>query len=174
MNPIRLCLVTIFVSLGGLALESSLAAIGLPLAFVPELPLVMVLFVSFYESSPLGALLAFVAGLIVDISGGQLLGPWAGSFVLCFGMLSLVSDRVFIESNFSLMTFSGAFVIVSHVLFLLISFDPLSQLSSEWLILLGKAVATAVLAPLVFPLIAHLLSFSRVEAMRVRGRSSYR
>ena len=173
MDPVRLFIVAVILSLLGLSLQGGLVALGLPVALVPDFVLLFVLFVSFYKSTSYGAFLAFLCGIIVDISSAQLIGPWAGSYVLCFGLVALLSDRIFIESGFSLGVIAISLSLFSQLIFLLISVDPINQLWTEWSIFVGKAFATAFVAPLFFPLIERVLSFSRVDSLRERNRSGY-
>ena len=173
MDRLRLFLVAIFVSLGGLSLEGALIAMGIPLSLVPELVLIFVIFISFYETSAYGAFLAFLCGLMVDVSSGQLLGPWAGAYVLSFGAVSLISDRIFVESGLSLLSVAIFMTLFSHAVFLLIAVDPISQLLSGWIVLVGKSLTTAFVAPLFFPLLRRVLWLSKSDAIRVgkRGRA---
>ncbi|MCB0329424.1 MAG: rod shape-determining protein MreD [Bdellovibrionales bacterium] len=173
MNGVRLLLVAVFVSILGLSIGSGLIAIGLPRAFVPEFALLYVVFISFYVASSYGTFLAFLCGLIVDISSGQLLGPWAGAFVLSYGAVSLISDRIYVESGFSLVFVTILLTLFSHTVYLLISVDPLTQLFSDWMVIVGKSFTTAFIAPLFFPLLRWMLSYSQVDSIRARGGSVY-
>jgi rod shape-determining protein MreD len=149
-----------------IVIQSVLVASGAPVWLIPDFVILLVLFLGFYEISPLGALVAFCVGLILDISGGALLGPWAGAYVLSFGMLTMVSEHVFAESKLSLFPIAFFFVIIAHILFLLPAFDPLGQLATDWPRLLGKALITAILAPVVFKLLSILIVPARIEIRR--------
>ncbi|MCI5065530.1 rod shape-determining protein MreD [bacterium] len=168
-HPLRLLLVTFFVGGLSLGIEGLLLQIGVPLALVPEFVLLFVIFLSFYVASSYGVFLAFLCGFLVDMSSGGLLGPWAGSYVICFGAVSLISDRIYVESGFSLVFISVVLTLLSQIIYLLISIDPFSQLFSEWLSLCGRAMSTAVMAPLFFPFLRKLFSYSRGDS--IRGRS---
>ncbi len=173
MNKVRLFFVSICFPLIGVALQSFLVRMGLHTSLVPDLVFIFVLFLSFYELSVFGALLVFLVGLIVDLSGGMLLGPWAGAYIICFGMLSLVSDRIFVESPVSLFALTAAFVSVSHFLFLFIAFDPLGQLGTEWLNLFGKALCSAFFAPLVFSFLRRIFRGAKGD-LPLSARTNYR
>jgi rod shape-determining protein MreD len=169
MGRIRTFLVAFFVSLLALGFEGGLVALGVPVACIPELVLVFVIFLSFYEVSSYGAFIAFFCGIIVDISTGGLIGPWAGAYVLSYGVVSLISDRIYIESGLSLVAVAVFMTLFSHVVTLLISMDPLTQLASGWIVILGKSACTACIAPLFFPLLRRLLSYSQADSLRARS-----
>lgn len=163
MTQLRLFLVAIFVSTIALVIESVLLAIGLPVELIPELVLVFVVYLSFFQTNSYGALLAFMCGLMIDMSSGHLLGPWAGAYVLAFGVISIISDRIFVESSISLSTVAALLTLLTHVIYLLISMDSFSELYSAGMLLFGKALCTALVTPLFFPLLRRVLRFSQGE-----------
>ena len=59
----------------------------------------VLVYLAFYEVSTFGAALAFLLGLQLDVSSAKLLGPWAGSFVLVYGFLGPLSQRIFIDTR---------------------------------------------------------------------------
>lgn len=166
MRKIRNLLVALLYISFSLILQSVLVGMGLPLWLIPDLVVLLILFIGFYEVSFTGLFMAFFAGLIVDISGGIYVGPWAGAYVLAFGGLALIAEHVFAESKLSLYPITFTFVVLTHILFLLPAFDPLGQISTDWFRLLGKAFVTALLAPIVFKLFNIILSPAKVEMRR--------
>jgi len=120
---------------------------------VPNLFLVLVCFLAFYEVSVLGAVLAFVLGLELDIASNLLLGPWAASFIAVYGMLSSISQRVFVESVVAVFLGVLCSCILATFIYLVIVFQfqpTVGNLLSYSLTLMVEALLTAVLAPLIF------------------------
>ncbi len=120
---------------------------------VPNLILILVVYLAFYEANPFGALLAFLLGFEFDLLSGVRLGPWAGSFVLLFGLLSCFAQRIFVESLLAtavVVFFSS--LVVSLVYFLCTyELHPLSSSRGGYILI--EALLTAVLAPIVFKLL---------------------
>jgi|GEM_PF-1440065 len=168
MNHIRLVLTAICMSVIALVIESVLLPIGLPVELVPEIVLIFVMYLSFFQTNAFGAFLAFLCGLLVDMSSGHLLGPWAGAYVLAFGLVAIISDRVFVESRTSLSVIAGVLTLLTHIAYLLISMDPFSHILDASVLLIGKAITTAFVAPLFFPLIRRMLGFSLGEKGKIR------
>ena len=66
-----------------------------PNIIVPNFILIMVICLGFNLVTPGAATLAFSLGLVFDLYSGVLLGPWAGTFVLVYVILSLLSQRLY-------------------------------------------------------------------------------
>ena len=81
------------------ALQGSLLHIGLPVSLVPQLVVVLVVSLAFSEVSVFGCVMTFVLGLLMDFSSAMLVGPWAGALVVVYGVLAVLSHRLFIESG---------------------------------------------------------------------------
>lgn len=147
----RKILLTIALAVIGVFIQGTLLGSILPAAFVPNIVLTLALFFPFYEVSALGAALAFLVGLILDIYSATMLGPWAGTASVLFGFLTLLSRGVFIESY--LAAFVSVFVatILGNVLYLVLvnQFGPSSSDIFSWKLLLNSVV-TAAIAPFVF------------------------
>lgn len=141
-----------------------------PQMVVPNFFIILVVFLSFHEGSTLGALLAFLLGLELDLYGAQVLGPWAGAFCLLFAVLATISQRIFVESGPAVVF--GVFVssVFAHMVQWLLRF----QLSAMTLGLFGtviiEALFTALLAPWGFAVLKRLL-IERNELQYGRLRS---
>ena len=154
MNKLRSVFLVLILSLVAIFAQGTLLKLFAPSAtIVPNLLLLVVGFFAFYEVSIFGSILAFGMGLVLDLSSGVLLGPWAAAFVSVYGMLSALSQRLFVESflaSFVALFFSS--LLASFVyLVLMLQFQPaLSQrLSLSWLMLV-EAFMTGILAPAAF------------------------
>lgn len=126
---------------------------------VPNLMLAIVAFLAFHEVSPYGALLSFLIGIQFDLASGVLLGPWAAAFVAVYGFLSVISQRMFVESSFSIVVAVFFSALVSHLVYMAL----LYQFSSHEVTLfvfsarmMSEAILSAVCAPLIFKLLMML------------------
>lgn len=94
--------------------------------------------------------MAFVLGLLLDMSSGVLLGPWAGSYVVVYALFAFLSQRLFVESAVVAMSVVAIATVLAEVVFLLLAFEYQSVTREDLLMLGGQAVASALVAPLVF------------------------
>ncbi|NMC63092.1 MAG: rod shape-determining protein MreD [SAR324 cluster bacterium] len=114
-------MIGLVVTLIALILQSTLLKFFLPSQFIPNICLIFVLFLAFYEVSIVGAVLTFLVGLLFDVNSGVLLGPWSAAFSATFCVLSLLSRRIFLDSFLasSLLAFaSGVFATAIYLGFL--------------------------------------------------------
>ncbi|WKZ57417.1 MAG: rod shape-determining protein MreD [Bdellovibrionota bacterium] len=115
----------------------------------PNLLLGLVIFLAFHEATPLSAFLVFGLGLIMDLAGGLILGPWAGAYCLVFAAIASVSQRVFIESYAST-AFAAFFAsLLTSTLVLMLTGVLTTRGWSSLTTLLSEACLTALLAPMV-------------------------
>ena len=127
-----------------------------PSLIIPNLILIIVVYLAFYEPTPLGSVLVFLLGIEFDLSSAKLLGPWAGAFILVFLLFSLLSQRLFVESVLAaiVVTFiaclaaSGAYVLLAR------EFNPAGSHSITNALV--EAFFTAICAPLVLRLLRKL------------------
>jgi rod shape-determining protein MreD len=138
---------------GGListALQGVLLHLGVPPYLLPQLVVLLIVYLSFTEVSVFGSFLAFALGLILDFSSAILVGPWAGAMVAVYGVLALLSQRLFIDSSIvAIVTTFGA-VLFGNILYMLLAYE---YRLVEWGYVgqaFGEAFVTALLAPLVF------------------------
>ncbi len=164
--PLLLSLVAIFI-------QGSLLRYLLPDFAIPNLLLIMVVFLGFFEISPIGAILAFSIGLLLDLSSGVLIGPSAGSYTLIFGVLAALSTRLFVESGFAVAVTVFICSIFGNLTYLLLvsQFSPSAGQSLG--VLFGEAFTSALLAPLIFILLKRILTPKRERSstrLGPRGR----
>ena len=160
---------TLFISVVALVAQGSARHLGLPEAAVPQFLVVVLVSLAFSEANVFGSVMAFVLGLLLDFSSAVLIGPWAGAFVVVFGVLALLSPRLFIESGVAAMIISGLAVIAANLLF--------SVLGAEYPIItweypqriIGQAVVTAICAPALLGVISRR---SRKKAGLFVGRGT--
>lgn len=124
-----------------------------PQLVAPNLMALLLVWVAFHDVSSSGALLAFLLGLELDFSSGMLLGPWAGAYVIIFGLLVLGSRRIFIESGLvvCLAVFSAVLLstLLYHVTLVLVYGTARFELGVVSTALI-EAGLSAALAPLLF------------------------
>lgn len=133
-----------------LILQGVLHQIGVPAWFVPQGVLVCVVFLALYEFSLAGVVVAFVLGLLLDMSSGVLLGPWAGSYVIVYALFAFLSQRLFVESAVVAMSVVAMATVLAEVVFLLLAFEYQAVTREDVVMLGGQALASALVAPLVF------------------------
>jgi rod shape-determining protein MreD len=132
-----------------IALQGILGHLGLADRFIPQFLVIFVVYLSFAEANSFGCVTSFVVGLLLDLCSAVLLGPWAGSFVVIFCVLSLLSRRLFIDSWLAAMVITFGSVACANVLFSLFG-DEYPVLTWEYpQRVLGQALATALVAPIV-------------------------
>lgn len=152
-----------------LLLQSAVHHFGLPEWLVPQGVLVCVVFLAFYEFSLAGVVLAFLLGLLLDLSSGVLLGPWAGAYLVVYTMFAFLSQRLFVESAAVAMSVVAVATVLAGTVFLLLAFEYQSVTREDLLMLGGQAVASALLAPVVFRVLSRAWRRAHVAAP---GRAS--
>ncbi len=124
----------------------------LPNMVAPNLTVIILVYLAFFEASALGAFLSFMLGLELDLCSAGLLGPWAGVYALTFLLLYITSRRIFVESFLVLMvaTFVASFTTtIFHHCFIMIV--------REKTILEAGVVSDAMLEGVITALIAPFL-----------------
>lgn len=150
-------LVVLLMGLAAIALQGTLLKSLLPEYLMPNLILIIVVFLGLHEVSIFGLLLVFALGLLLDLSSGVLLGPWSGAFVVVFLLLALLAQHIFLDSLLTIVL--GVFFasLVSDVIYLILiyKFQPATQqvASSS---LLG-ALTTVLAGPPLFGALRRLI-----------------
>ena len=123
----------------------------------PNFLIMITVFLAFYEISVLGATLAFVLGLLLDMaSGGVLLGPSAAALVVVYIALASLTQRIFVESFLTIAVAVVTSAAVARLVYavLIYEFQPKeSVLSGGLSVFAVEGVLSALLAPLVFGLL---------------------
>jgi rod shape-determining protein MreD len=147
---------SLFVLVIGLALvtaQSLLHRVGVPEWLLPQGLIACVVYLAFFESSMTGALLAFSCGLLLDLTTATVLGPWAGAYVLAYALLSFMSPRLFVESTLVTMVVTALTSVLTGAIYLFLAFEYQSLSREDVGMLLGQAVASALVAPMVMSLL---------------------
>lgn len=137
-------------------LQSTFLKYILPEHAVPDFCLLFVVFLAFNEGSAFGAVLAFLVGLLFDLSSGLIIGPWSASFSAGYALLSLLSRRVFLDSlpaAFLVVLMTAIFCNAIYV-GLLFEFRPGGIDVISFLL---ESLSTAIFAPFVMRFLTFLL-----------------
>lgn len=160
--PLLLALVGIFI-------QGSLLRYLLPDFAIPNLLLILVVFLGFFEISPIGAILAFLIGAFLDLSSGVLLGPSAGSYTLIFGALAALSTRLFVESGFAVAVTVFLCSIFGNLVYLLLVSQFSPSAGRSFGLLFGEAFTSALLAPVIFIFLKRILTPKRERSSNRLG-----
>ncbi len=151
MSGFRKAVTIVVVTLLAVFLQAAVFGTFFPRWMVPNLCLVVVVFLGIFETTILGAVLAFIVGLALDLSSGQLIGPWSGSFVTVFGVLTQFGRRLFVDSTVSIaIIVFAASVFGSIVYVFLLSQFRVSMGDIFSLTLFGSSCMAALSSPIVF------------------------
>jgi cell shape-determining protein MreD len=99
--------------------------------------------------------MTFALGLIMDFSSAMLVGPWAGALIVVYGVLAVLSHRLFIESGVAAMIITFLSVVAANVLFSLFGAEYPSMNWEYPMQVFGQAVVTSSLAPLALSLLSR-------------------
>lgn len=127
-----------------------------PGAAAPNLIVILMVFLSFYDGRPTDALLAFLLGLMLDLGSLNLLGPWAGAYVAVFGVLVLFSRRIFIESPlvvFLTVFFAAVCCDFAQLGVLSLAYDGRAFTPAALSLAVWEGLLSGALAPFLFPLL---------------------
>jgi rod shape-determining protein MreD len=116
----------------------------------PNLLCILVVFVALHEPTAAGAFLAFFVGTLFDLASGSVIGPWAGAFVLVFGLLSAVTQQLFVQSILTVVAAVFFSSVLGTLSYQLLSFEMVSPSHRSFWGVLVEATVTAAIAPLVF------------------------
>lgn len=137
-----------------------------PQLVVPGLVLILVLYLAFYETNIFGTFLVFGLGLLLDMCGGILIGPWAGSFVFVYGVTAFISQRIFAESFVALVVTSFVASLVSNFIYAALTVQVMHSHFNQYWIFLVEALLTAVVCPFIFSFLKIVLQSREVRSAR--------
>ena len=151
-------------------LQGTILRAILPGWLIPNLIVLGAVFLGFYEGTIFGALLCFMLGLQLDLAGAQLLGPWAGALVVVFGLVSSMQTRIFVDSPLAASITVFACSLVASGVYLIISYQFQKSILEVASFSVAEGLITALLAPLLFPLLRYLLRIGEVVRRRAPVR----
>ncbi len=160
MSDVRWILVVVLYSLIAFFLQGTLLQIFLPIYLIPHFSLLLVVFLAFYEVSSRGAFLTFLCGLLVDIAAGGVIGPSAAAMLIVYGVLAVISDRIFVESGLASFTVTFASVVLYQLAYLALVTSLRPSLYDTLFVALGQGFVTGLLAPKFFYFFLRKLKFA--------------
>ena len=154
MNPVRKYICFLVIGFLGIFIQGTLLKSVAPESMmVPNLALVLVVFLAFYDVTISAVILAFLLGMEMDFATGLLVGPWAASFVAVYGIVSSISQRVFVDSPVavSLAVFFSNLLATFIYLAFMFQFTPapMNPISLSFGMIV-ESLFSAVLAPVIF------------------------
>ncbi len=161
MIPLRLIAAALLYSLVAVFLQGAFFAYILPEGFIPNLLIIFVMFLAFYEVSVSGAILTFIVGIIYDLSGGTLIGPWAGSFVAVYFAFAILSRHLFIDSPLSAAVAALAASFGSNLVYWMLAVDSQNSATRTIGLLLSEGFVTALCAPILFVLLKRITDITQ-------------
>jgi rod shape-determining protein MreD len=126
---------------------------------------VCVVFLAFHEFSIVGVVLAFVLGLMLDMSSGIALGPWAGSYTLVYAVFAFLSQRLFVESKLVAMVVVITATLLAGGVFLALAYEYQKLSQDDLLTLGGQGVTSALITPAVFGVLSRIWRRSRLHGL---------
>jgi len=164
MKQVKSLALFFFFILSCLLLQTTVLRFVLPDLFVPNLLVILVVYLSFYRATPFAAVLAFILGLVLDFSSGLVLGPWAASFVIVFCILAILSDRIFVESKLAalLMVFLAA--IAADVLYFSLSIEFSLSYGQMLKSALASGLLTSICAWPILPFLRSIFGKNKTRA----------
>ena len=144
-------------TLGSIFFQASVLHYLSPALIIPNFVFLIAVALSLYEVTPLGAVLVFLVGLLFDLCTGVLVGPSAGAFVFIFGILAVLSSRMFVDSWFPLMVTVFVASLVSNLVYGLLVYQFAPVISRSFSAVFVEALFSSLLAPAVIPLIRGII-----------------
>ncbi len=170
---IRVTCIALVAGLMGLFVQATLIHSAFPAAIAPDFILVLVVLLALRERSLPFLFLAFLLGILSDFASGQFLGLNSAGMVVAFGLVGVISTRVYAERSLAIafITFvcSIAKSAVCFVMLMIyISADVVT--SSLWRVVFIEALLSALAAPILLYLLSLGVRSSRAKGARKSGR----
>jgi rod shape-determining protein MreD len=160
-NLVRTVILAALLSLAIIAVNVSFLSRLIPVTYLPNLFVVLVIIVTLAHNNWIGVICIFIIGLFADISSGLLVGPWAAGFLLVYVVLSALADRVFVESLFSRFVVCGLCSALASLAFFALSLQVLPSIEDSLQLMLIQTISTALFGPIFFPLIQYVIGHRR-------------
>ncbi len=153
MYILKKFILILFFSVLTLLIQGEILKPLLPIAFVPNIFFIGVIFFSFYEINIWGLLLTFLLGLILDVSSGEFLGPWSASFVIIYTVLTMCSGRIFIDTITSLLIISVISSVVCDLIYIALICTFLPHIENIGFYILLGSFSTALCSPIIIAIL---------------------
>lgn len=154
-----------------ITVQSVLSHVGVADWAIPQGLISCVTFLTFFERGIGGVCGAFALGLLLDLTSATLVGPWAGAFVCVFVVVSLLSQRLFVESMLVAIITTALCTLLAGAVYLLLAFEYQALSFTDLSVLGGQAVASALFTPVVFRALGRAWSRRSVSSLNNRSQS---
>ena len=151
----RLALWIVAIALFGAVLNAAGIRSIAPSALTPDFSLILTVVIAFYYNTPLGVLSAFSLGLLADFSSTLVVGPNAAGCVIAFCTVGLIANRMYAEKWVAVLIITLVCSIAKSMTYLgLMSLYFPGRIGDDMVHrLLGEAIVTAAVSPLVIGLL---------------------
>jgi rod shape-determining protein MreD len=157
MGPFNKSIFVLLIGLVAVFVQGSLIHTFFPGAIIPDLVLVMVVYLSFYDAGVLGAVLSFLLGLEYDFFSDMLIGPRAGSYTVVYALFASLSQRIFVESAFAAFVSVLFSSFLNSVVYLVLISGFKTTNSDIFSTSIFEALFTAVVGPILLRVLKRLL-----------------
>ena len=149
---IKACLLYGLVLLIGLFFQSSVIGGVLPTAVVPDVLVVLIVYISLKYRSVRGLFGVYCLGLLADLASGVYIGPNAAGSVVVFACSGILANRVYAERVFAIVFISMVCSVCKSltVVGLILTYtDSMWEITPLIKTIVFEALATACVAPIV-------------------------
>ena len=137
-------------------IQGALLHCGLKAYLMPQLVILLVVYLAFHEVNAVVTFVVFGLGLLLDFSSAILVGPWAGALVAIYGVLAVLSQRLFVESSFVACITAFFAALAADVLYLGLAYQYQPDGASYPVEAIGQAFVTGLLAPLALGILSRI------------------
>jgi rod shape-determining protein MreD len=123
---------------------------------VPNLLLLLVVYLAFHEVNVGGAITAFLLGTLHDLSAGPIVGPWAGPYVAVYCIISSLSQWIFEGAAASTIVIAWLSNVILVFIFHALQMEGGPSIPDPIGPLLIETLVTGLCAPILFPWIRRL------------------
>lgn len=167
---IRYLIAVIVLTVAAIVLQGTIVRVFLPNGPVPNISLIVVVFLASNSFSPRGVSYAFLTGLLYDLFAARsVIGPYAVASIIAYCVVAILSQRLYMRSLGALILMVIVASITSHIAYALLLTQFIntgSLLSHIATFSLFETFFTALIA---IPLVA-LLRFALGENMNTQTR----
>lgn len=158
MSSYRRIIILVLLGFVAVFVQGTLLHSLFPHIIAPNFLMILNVFLAFYEVTITGAVISFIYGLQYDLYSGVLLGPWAGAFVVIFGVLASLSQRLFVEAGLAAFILVCVSSVIGNLIYLILIFEFRPFPQDVWFQIISEAVLTGVFAPVLMHLMRRLFS----------------
>lgn len=153
--------------LGAVSLQGGFLAPLFPSWLTPQLLVILTVGLAFFEPTVRGACAAFLAGVVLDLMSGTVVGPWAAGTTAVFGILASLRHHIFLQAGVAAVVAVSGGVIAATLVHLAVGVRLAEVSLASIATLAGEAVVSGVISPYVMRFFTWWL---RLRSTTQRGR----